>query len=75
MSDLSKMIWNVAEQIAKLSTYNQLFAKDIIYSGHAGKRRTGGAGRRDDRPHRRPPRHQREGRLSAVDCNAATANH
>ena len=32
-SDLSKMIWNVAEQIAKLSAANELFAGDIIYSG------------------------------------------
>ncbi len=32
-SDLSKMIWNVAEQIAHLSTYYELFPGDIIYSG------------------------------------------
>ena len=32
-SDLSKMIWSVAEQIANLSTYNELFPGDIIYSG------------------------------------------
>jgi fumarylpyruvate hydrolase len=32
-SDLSKMIWNVAEQIANLSTYYELFPGDIIYSG------------------------------------------
>ena len=32
-SDLSKMIWDVAEQIAKLSEANELFAGDIIYSG------------------------------------------
>jgi 2-keto-4-pentenoate hydratase/2-oxohepta-3-ene-1,7-dioic acid hydratase in catechol pathway len=27
------MIWSVAEQIAKLSEANELFAGDIIYSG------------------------------------------
>jgi len=32
-SDLSKMIWNVAEQIAKLSEAFELKAGDIIYSG------------------------------------------
>lgn len=32
-SDLSKMIWSVAEQIANLSTYQELFPGDIIYSG------------------------------------------
>lgn len=32
-SDLSKMIWSVAEQIANLSTYYELFPGDIIYSG------------------------------------------
>ena len=32
-SDLNKMIWNVAEQIANLSQYYELFAGDIIYSG------------------------------------------
>jgi 2-keto-4-pentenoate hydratase/2-oxohepta-3-ene-1,7-dioic acid hydratase in catechol pathway len=32
-SDLSKMIWNVAEQIAHLSTYYELFPGDIVYSG------------------------------------------
>lgn len=32
-SDLSRMIWSVAEQIANLSTYNELFPGDIIYSG------------------------------------------
>jgi 2-keto-4-pentenoate hydratase/2-oxohepta-3-ene-1,7-dioic acid hydratase in catechol pathway len=32
-SDLSKMIWNVAEQIANLSEYYELFPGDIIYSG------------------------------------------
>jgi fumarylpyruvate hydrolase len=32
-SDLSKMIWNVSEQIAHLSTYYELFPGDIIYSG------------------------------------------
>ncbi len=32
-SDLSKMIWNVAEQIAKLSQAFELKAGDIIYSG------------------------------------------
>ncbi|WP_213957713.1 fumarylacetoacetate hydrolase family protein [Variovorax sp. dw_954] len=32
-SDLSKMIWNVAEQIAKLSESSELFPGDIIYSG------------------------------------------
>jgi fumarylpyruvate hydrolase len=32
-SDLSKMIWNVAEQIANLSTFYELFPGDIIYSG------------------------------------------
>ena len=32
-SDLSNMIWNVAEQIAQLSRANELFAGDIIFSG------------------------------------------
>jgi 2-keto-4-pentenoate hydratase/2-oxohepta-3-ene-1,7-dioic acid hydratase in catechol pathway len=32
-SDLDKMIWNVAEQIANLSQYYGLMAGDIIYSG------------------------------------------
>ena len=32
-SDLSKMIWNVAEQVANLSQYYELFPGDIIYSG------------------------------------------
>ncbi|MFL6812137.1 MAG: fumarylacetoacetate hydrolase family protein, partial [Bradyrhizobium canariense] len=32
-SDLSKMIWSVAEQIAKLSEAFELKAGDIIYSG------------------------------------------
>ena len=32
-SDLDKMIWNVAEQIAKLSEAFELKAGDIIYSG------------------------------------------
>lgn len=32
-SDLSKMIWDVAEQIANLSQYYELFPGDIIYSG------------------------------------------
>ena len=32
-SDLDKMIWNVAEQIANLSQYYELAAGDLIYSG------------------------------------------
>lgn len=32
-SDLSQMIWSVAEQISKLSEANELFPGDIIYSG------------------------------------------
>lgn len=32
-SDLSQMIWSVAEQIANLSQYYQLVAGDVIYSG------------------------------------------
>jgi 2-keto-4-pentenoate hydratase/2-oxohepta-3-ene-1,7-dioic acid hydratase in catechol pathway len=32
-SDLDKMIWSVAEQIAKLSEAFELKAGDIIYSG------------------------------------------
>ena len=32
-SDLDKMIWNVAEQIANLSRYYELFPGDIVYSG------------------------------------------
>jgi 2-keto-4-pentenoate hydratase/2-oxohepta-3-ene-1,7-dioic acid hydratase in catechol pathway len=32
-SDLSKMIWSVAEQIANLSEFYELFPGDIIYSG------------------------------------------
>ena len=32
-SDLDKMIWNVAEQIANLSQYYELFPGDLIYSG------------------------------------------
>jgi fumarylpyruvate hydrolase len=32
-SDLSNMIWNVAEQVANLSRYYELFAGDIIYCG------------------------------------------
>ena len=30
-SDLSKMIWNVAEQVSHLSRYFELFPGDIIY--------------------------------------------
>jgi len=30
---LDQMIWSVAEQIAKLSEANELFAGDLIYSG------------------------------------------
>ncbi|MEI6738433.1 MAG: fumarylacetoacetate hydrolase family protein, partial [Pseudomonadota bacterium] len=32
-ADLNQMIWAVAEQIAQLSTANELFAGDIIFSG------------------------------------------
>ncbi|HEU6455402.1 MAG TPA: fumarylacetoacetate hydrolase family protein [Roseateles sp.] len=32
-SDLSQMIWSVAEQIANLSKYYELFPGDLIYSG------------------------------------------
>ncbi|MEP7063606.1 MAG: fumarylacetoacetate hydrolase family protein [Betaproteobacteria bacterium] len=32
-SDLSKMIWNVAEQVSHLSQYYELIAGDIIYCG------------------------------------------
>ena len=32
-ANLDQMIWNVAEQIAKLSEANELFPGDIIYSG------------------------------------------
>jgi len=32
-ADLSQMIWNVAEQVAYLSEYYELFPGDIIYSG------------------------------------------
>jgi fumarylpyruvate hydrolase len=32
-SDLSRMIWNVAEQVAHLSTFYELFPGDIVYSG------------------------------------------
>jgi fumarylpyruvate hydrolase len=32
-ADLDQMIWDVAEQIANLSTYYELFPGDIIYSG------------------------------------------
>ena len=32
-SNLSNMIWNVAEQVAHLSQYYELFPGDIIYSG------------------------------------------
>jgi len=32
-SDLSKMIWSVAEQVSHLSKYYELFPGDIIYSG------------------------------------------
>lgn len=32
-SDLTHMIWNVAEQIAQLSRANELFAGDVIFSG------------------------------------------
>ncbi len=32
-SDLTNMIWSVAEQIAQLSRANELFAGDIIFSG------------------------------------------
>jgi len=32
-SDLANMIWNVAEQVANLSRYYELFPGDIIYSG------------------------------------------
>jgi 2-keto-4-pentenoate hydratase/2-oxohepta-3-ene-1,7-dioic acid hydratase in catechol pathway len=32
-SDLSNMIWNVAEQVANLSRYYELFPGDIIYCG------------------------------------------
>jgi fumarylpyruvate hydrolase len=32
-ADLSDMIWSVAEQIAYLSTYFELFPGDVIFSG------------------------------------------
>jgi len=32
-SDLANMIWNVAEQVANLSRYYELFSGDIIYCG------------------------------------------
>ena len=32
-SNLANMIWNVAEQISRLSQANELFPGDIIYSG------------------------------------------
>ena len=32
-SDLSKMLWSVAEQISRLSAANELFPGDIVYSG------------------------------------------
>ncbi len=32
-ANLNQMIWNVAEQISKLSEANELFPGDIIYSG------------------------------------------
>ena len=32
-ANLNQMTWNVAEQIANLSTFYELFAGDIIYSG------------------------------------------
>jgi fumarylpyruvate hydrolase len=32
-SDLRNMIWNVAEQISRLSQANELFPGDIILSG------------------------------------------
>ncbi|GGK44031.1 fumarylacetoacetate hydrolase family protein [Salinarimonas ramus] len=32
-ADLSDMIWSVAEQIAYLSRYNELFAGDVIFTG------------------------------------------
>jgi fumarylpyruvate hydrolase len=32
-SDLNKMIWSVAEQVAHLSTFYELFPGDIVYSG------------------------------------------
>jgi 2-keto-4-pentenoate hydratase/2-oxohepta-3-ene-1,7-dioic acid hydratase in catechol pathway len=32
-ADLNQMTWNVAEQIANLSTFYELFPGDIIYSG------------------------------------------
>jgi len=32
-SDISKMMWSVAEQISRLSAANELFPGDIIYSG------------------------------------------
>ena len=32
-SNLNQMIWNVAEQVANLSRYYELFPGDIVYSG------------------------------------------
>lgn len=32
-SDVSQMSWSVAEQVAQLSRYNELFPGDIIYTG------------------------------------------
>src|SRR5258708_5059744 len=43
-SDLDKMIWSVAEQIAKLSEAFELKAADIIYSGTPGNVGPGGKG-------------------------------
>ncbi len=47
-SDISKLIWNVNETIAHLSKYFALMPGDLIYHGHARRRRRGQAGRRAD---------------------------
>ena len=59
-ANLNQMIWSVAEQISKLSQAFELMPGDIIYLGDAGKRRTGGQGRRHDRSYRPAAGHQRK---------------
>ncbi len=58
------MIWNVAEQISKLSEAFELMPGDIIYSGTPENVGPVVQGRRDGVPHRRAAGHPRQGRLS-----------
>ena len=63
-ADLSYMIWNVAEQISRLSQAFELMPGDIIFSGTPENVGPGGEGRRDAGLDRRHADARREGGLT-----------